>query len=182
MEYWLEWARGPAFRFAFVVMLLGLFRLVILNIIGIITLVRQAQDKNDTDEGRRSRHAPMALSFQSRSRQPQAFLHVGFIRLPHLHHRRSRSSGSAYSAVGERTGDRWPAIPQTWADTMTLIAIATAVILRRQTGFDADLTRSLSRAQDYLLPLIIAVPFISGYLAMHPRSIHSATTPPCSCT
>ncbi len=64
MEFWLEWARGPAFRFAFVVMILGLARLVVLNALGIITLVRQAQDKNVPVRTVSSRHASMALPFQ----------------------------------------------------------------------------------------------------------------------
>ena len=46
MEQWLEWGRGPAFRFAFTVMLLGIARVLILNILGIVTLRRQAQDKS----------------------------------------------------------------------------------------------------------------------------------------
>jgi len=32
----------------------------------------------------------------------------------------------------------------------------------------ARASRALSRTQDYLLPLIIGVAFVSGYLAMHP--------------
>ena len=32
----------------------------------------------------------------------------------------------------------------------------------------ARATRSLSRFQDYIMPLIIAIPFVSGFLMMHP--------------
>jgi nitrate reductase gamma subunit len=50
---------------------------------------------------------------------------------------------------------------------LTVVGIATALVLfvRR---VSAQVSRSLSRVQDYLLPLIIVVPFISGFLAMHP--------------
>jgi nitrate reductase gamma subunit len=65
------------------------------------------------------------------------------------------------------TGMSWAAIPQVVADYLTLLAIATGVVLfvRR---VSARATRALSRPQDYLLPLILMVPFVSGYLAMHP--------------
>jgi len=56
---------------------------------------------------------------------------------------------------------------QGWADTMTLIAIATAVVLLSRRLFTRQ-ARSLNRVQDYLLPILIAAPLVSGYLAMHP--------------
>jgi nitrate reductase gamma subunit len=55
------------------------------------------------------------------------------------------------------------------ADILTIVAIATSVILfvRR---VSTRMTRKLSRPQDYVLPLLIVLPFITGYLAMHPAS------------
>jgi nitrate reductase gamma subunit len=50
---------------------------------------------------------------------------------------------------------------------MTILAIVTALTLFAR-RISAQASRSLSRVQDYLLPLIIVVPFISGFLAMHP--------------
>ncbi len=46
MDALLEWARGPCFIFAFVFMLLGLARHVILNGWEIIRTMRRAGDKN----------------------------------------------------------------------------------------------------------------------------------------
>jgi nitrate reductase gamma subunit len=63
----------------------------------------------------------------------------------------------------------WPALPQPLADYLTLTAIVAAIVLF-VTRVSASVTRTLSRAQDYLLPLLLLVPFVSGYLAMHPAS------------
>ena len=64
-------------------------------------------------------------------------------------------------------GVGWLTLNQGWADILTIVAIATSLILfvRR---VSTKLTRTLSRPQDYALPLLIAAPFITGYLAMHP--------------
>jgi nitrate reductase gamma subunit len=61
----------------------------------------------------------------------------------------------------------WPAIPNGLADVLTVVAVVTAVALVVQRAA-ASATRSLSRFQDYALPLVIAVPFASGFLVMHP--------------
>ena len=66
-------------------------------------------------------------------------------------------------------GISWLTLNQGWADTLTIVAIATSLILfvRR---VSTRLTRTLSHPQDYALPLLIAMPFITGYLAMHPAA------------
>ena len=53
------------------------------------------------------------------------------------------------------------------ADVLTIVAVITAVALVIQ-RLSARATRVLSRAQDYVLPLIIALPFASGFFVMHP--------------
>ena len=65
------------------------------------------------------------------------------------------------------TGLSWPAISNGLADVLTIAAVATAVLLvvQRVTARDS---RALSRFNDYALPLLIAVPFVSGFLVMHP--------------
>jgi len=66
-------------------------------------------------------------------------------------------------------GVSWTAISNQTADVLTLLAIvsAAALVLQRAT---AKATRSLSRFQDYALPLLISIPFLSGYLMTHPGS------------
>jgi nitrate reductase gamma subunit len=75
---------------------------------------------------------------------------------------------AAHIALWQRgTGVTWAAIPQGLADYLTLLAIATAVVLF-VLRVSARATRALSRPQDYVLPLLLIVPFATGYLAMHP--------------
>ncbi len=66
-------------------------------------------------------------------------------------------------------GVSWPAIPNQVADVLTIVAIVAAVALLVQ-RVSARSTRALSRFQDYALPALIAVPFVTGFLAMHPAS------------
>jgi len=166
MELWLEWARGPAFRFAFVVMLLGLARLVVLNVLGLITLMRQAQDKNVPVRTVLRETLRWLFPF-SKVPKPQLLFtsasfifHICIIVIPLF-------LGAHILLWEKGLGVGWPAMDQLWADIMTLVAVATSLILvgRR---LSARATRALSRVQDYLLPLIIATPFVTGYLAMHP--------------
>jgi hypothetical protein len=69
--------------------------------------------------------------------------------------------------VEASVGLAWPAIGDRVADGLTLAAIAAALLLVVQRAAARD-TRALSRFQDYALPLIVAVPFASGFLLMHP--------------
>lgn len=63
----------------------------------------------------------------------------------------------------ESVGFSWPAMPQSWADTLTLVAII-AVVLLIIGRLGSREARILSRKQDYLWPPLLAVPFITGYL------------------
>ena len=67
----------------------------------------------------------------------------------------------------EGIGLSWPALPNGISTTLTWIVIAAsiAVVVQRVGAKDS---RALSRFQDYALPLFIAVPFLSGFLVMHP--------------
>ena len=65
------------------------------------------------------------------------------------------------------TGMSWPAISNGLADVLTITAVATAVLLVVQRAAARD-SRALSRFNDYALPLLIAVPFVAGFLVMHP--------------
>jgi nitrate reductase gamma subunit len=65
------------------------------------------------------------------------------------------------------TGLSWPAIPNLWADILTVVAIAGAAALVIERAAIRS-TRSFARIGDYAIPSLIAVPFISGFLVMHP--------------
>jgi len=75
------------------------------------------------------------------------------------------------------TGLSWPALPNMVAHILTVVAVIAVVALILERAM-ARASRSLSRFQDYALPLVIAVPFVSGFLVMHPQwnpfSFHAA--------
>jgi nitrate reductase gamma subunit len=65
------------------------------------------------------------------------------------------------------TGLSWPTVSNQTADILTIIAVVTGLALVIQRAA-ASSTRALSRFQDYALPLLIILPFASGFLMMHP--------------
>ena len=168
MEQMLEWARGPVFRFAFAIMLLGLLRLVVLNIAGLITLSQRARDKRVPFNTVVRETVKWLFPFNRVSTNQLFFtvvsfvFHISIIVVPIFL--------GAHIMLWERgLGISWVTLNQGWADALTIIAIVTSVVLfvRR---ISTPLTRSLSRPQDYVLPVLIAIPFITGYLAMHPET------------
>ena len=62
---------------------------------------------------------------------------------------------------------KWWAMPDRWADWMTLLLLAIAVffILRRLLS---PHVRIITTASDYVLIIICALPFLTGYLNTHP--------------
>jgi nitrate reductase gamma subunit len=64
-------------------------------------------------------------------------------------------------------GIRWPALPNTVSTILTMVVLGTvlAVVIQRVGARDS---RALGRFQDYAIPLFIAVPFLTGFLVMHP--------------
>ena len=165
MEYWLEWARGPAFIFSFSFMILGLLRHLALTLWNMIQSWRRAGDKT----------LPM---YQIWRNTLQWIIPVGRIRQSPLFSLTSMIFHIAILIVPlflaghialwfRNTGISWPAIPNALADMLTITAIITAVALVVQ-RLSAKSTRVLSRPQDYMLPPLIALPFVSGFMVMHP--------------
>jgi nitrate reductase gamma subunit len=68
--------------------------------------------------------------------------------------------------VSASIGVSWPALPMSVADFLTLLTVAALVALLL-TRLGSRIARGLSRSQDYLIPLLLAVPFVTGYLASH---------------
>ena len=165
MTEWLDWARGPAFRFSIVLMILGLLRLIILNIVNIVNIMSRSRGRNIPWKTVLGDTANWLFPYKKM--RPHAFFaitsflfHISVIVTPIFL--------AAHVALWQRgTGIGWAAIPPAASDYLTLIAIASGVILFAKRA-SARVTRALSRPQDYVLPLLILVPFVSGYLAMHP--------------
>jgi len=161
LEALLDFAKGPLFRFSFAVMILGLVRIVVLDIWGAVNAYRRAGDKKLDWNGaiRNTLHwlFPVKHVF---ARRPvysllSIFFHIGLIVVPIflLAHIQLWKAGIGLS---------WWSLPPVWADTLTLatIGFALALLIGRMGSAGA---RYLSRKQDYLWPVMLIIPFITGY-------------------
>lgn len=164
MQAWIEWARGPAFLFSFTFMAAGLLRHIVVTAWEMRRTMARAGDKN-LPYG-----AALTATFKwlfplGKLRHQLVFsltslaFHVAILLVPLF-----LAGHIVLWARG--IGLQWPAIPHGMADVLTVVAIVTGVGLVVQ-RLAARATRALSRPQDYLLPLLIAVPFASGLLLVH---------------
>lgn len=165
METLLDFARGPAFVFAFSFMILGLFRHLVLTIWEIVRAMRRAGDKTFPYRQICIATAKWLLPLDKLKNDmlfslTSILFHVAILIVPIF-----LAGHIALWARG--IGVSWPAIPNSLADGLTIVAVVTAVALVVQC-VSAGATRTLSRFQDYALPLAIAVPFATGFLVMHP--------------
>jgi nitrate reductase gamma subunit len=165
MEAWLEWARGPAFVFAFTFMVLGLVRHVVLTFAEMYRTMRRAGDSSLpyskilvttlkwlVPVGKIRNEALYSVT--------SILFHIAILIVPVF-------LGGHIALWTRGVGVSWPAISNEVADVLAIVAIVTAVALVVQ-RVSASATRSLSRFQDYVLPLLIAVPFVTGFLVVHP--------------
>lgn len=165
METWVEFGRGPLFRLAFSLMLLGLLRAVLLTLQNIAEAWSRLADRSLNTKaiftetlawlvpaGRLWHKRPVysTISF---------LFHIGLLIVPlfllaHIQLWRAAA------------GFAWPTIPAKAADLLTLLTIFTglALLIARIAG---SRMRAISRAQDYLWPFLLVLPFLSGYLLSH---------------
>ena len=162
MESLLEFARGPLFRLTFAIMILGLLRLFLLDLWGMFEAYRKAGDKK----------MPWGLAFRKTvswflpfKKAPNSrplyslvsiFFHIGLIIVPlflyaHVHLWKGA------------LGFGWFALSQNVADILTLTTIAFGLLLfiGRVGSKNASF---ISRRQDYFWPLVLLVPFVTGYV------------------
>ncbi len=166
VESMLEFARGPLFRLSFALMVLGLARLVCLTIYGAVRTYILAGDKRIPWPLIRQRTLWALVPF-TRLHRTRSFysiasvlFHVGLIVTPIFLF--------AHIRLWERQiGFGWPALSPLVADVMTIATIILALILFAG-RVASPLSRTLSRGQDYVWPLLLAVPFISGLFASRP--------------
>ena len=169
MQEWLEWARGPAFRACFLIMILGILRIVALNAMSLFLLIQSSRRNGRAIEWNQVASAtvqwlfPLKKGLEKRAifSLTSMIFHVTMIVTPVFL--------GAHIVLWKRgLGISWPAINNTIADYLTLITIVAGIaLLVGRIGLRAS--RSISRIQDYALPLLIILPFASGYLAMHPN-------------
>ncbi len=163
MEGLLEFVEGPLFRFTFAVMILGLIRVFVLSLINGFEAKKKAKEKKIP------MHYVNKLTFGNlflwrsiRTRPIFAIVsilfHIGLILTPLLLYDHillfDNSAGISWFFL---------ALPKTAADYLTLLAIVTGIILVIMRT-SSQVSRTISRKQDFLWPLILIVPFVTGYV------------------
>lgn len=167
MEAWLGWARGPVFWAALTFMVLGLARHVGVTVWEMARVIYRAGDKNiPLRQVFRTTLKWLLPTGQLKNRLlfglTTLVFHVSIILVPIFL--------AGHVALWERgLGVSWPALPNGLATLLTVLAVIAALALVIERTVSRD-TRALSRFQDYALPLVIAVPFASGFLVMHPAA------------
>jgi len=165
MQAWIEWARGPVFIFSFSFMVLGLARHVALTVWETRRTMRRAGDQSLplVAIGRATLtwlFPAGAIARNALFTTTSVLFHAAVLVVPIF------LAGHIALWRGA-VGVGWPAIPNDLADALTLLAIATAVALSVQ-RLTARATRAISRPKDHLLLFAVALPFATGFLAMHP--------------
>lgn len=166
MEVWLEFARGPLFRFAFALCVLGLARDVFLAFWSIGRAYSRAADKHIPWPLVRQRTIRWLFPFRLSTRNRLYYsicsivFHIGLILVPvflfaHIQ--------LWHAAIGLR----WPALPRIVADILTITTVTAAVLLFVARMGNRD-SRIISSLQDQIWPALLAVPFATGFLCAHP--------------
>ena len=165
MESWLEFGRGPLFRLCFALMVLGLLRIFLLTLVSVSEAYRRAGDKIVPWRDLALRTIGWLIPVKKLwTKRPIYSLvsfvfHVGLIPVPLLL--------AAHILLWKNSvGFGWPALPQPIADWLTLLVVLAGPALFLGRLMDRG-ARQLSRRQDYLWPLLLAVPFITGYLCVN---------------
>jgi nitrate reductase gamma subunit len=162
---WIEFGSGPLFTLCFVLMILGLLRVFFLSLYGMVEALHRAGDRKvpwkDLLKKTFSWMMPIFRLFRSRPLYSLVSFsfHVGLVLVPLFLAAHVKLFGSAL-------GFSWGWLPQNGMDILTLVVIVAGVLLFFARLLSRD-ARQLSRLQDYLWPLLIAVPFATGYLCIH---------------
>jgi len=165
MEVWLKLAMGPLFWVAFTVMVLGLARHLALTLYESIRAYRRAGDKDIptrriTRETLRWLVPRGALKNRWLYSATTFLFHVGIILVPLL-------LAGHVELWRQAVGIGWPALPNAVATTLTLVTIAAALAVLVQRVASRE-SRMLGRFQDYALPALLGLVFLTGFMTMHP--------------
>jgi len=168
IETFIDLGRGNLFRFSIAIAVFGLLRLFGLSIWGFLKARRRAGDPRVDFGAVISRTFttlnPLHYFFGTRAAYSinSTVFHVGLILVPIFFagHLRLWREGLGFA---------WPALPAGVSDALTLITVATGVLLLIGRAW-SPLSRQISRPMDWVLPPLIAFEFLTGYLLAHPAS------------
>lgn len=165
MEDLLEFAKGPLFRLCFAIMILGLIRVLVLDLLSIIKAYRKAGDKKIPWLKVISRGLGWLFPINKVYRNRPVYsifsiiFHIGLLLVPVFL--------LAHIQLWESSiGISWPALTYEWAYALTIITIICGLALL--IGRTLNKTSSfLSRKQDFLWPVLLLIPFVTGFLCAH---------------
>lgn len=166
MSETLDFAMGPLFRASILVMILGLARLVLLRTIAIVRARRRTPPRPVPWGQVATSVVDWLVPVRHVMRTSPVFniisilYHVALILTPLF-------LANHVLLVERSTGIAWPALGAAAADTFTLAALVTTALLLGFRLFNRT-SRQMSAGGDYLLLLLLALPFASGWLATHP--------------
>lgn len=162
MDTLIEFGRGSLFKFSFAVMILGLLRILILSIVGIIEAIHRAGDRNIDYRELWKKTAQWLIPVKQWKKMRPLYsaasilFHVGLLLVPIFL--------AAHLILWSSTGKGfWFAMPQFIADALTLMVIVLGPALFFGRLFHNG-SRAISRLQDYLWPLLLTIPFFTGFL------------------
>jgi len=158
-----DFVAGPLFRLTFLIMILGLLRIFVLTIWGAIQAHSQAGDKTlpwkQIVENTAGWLIPIGRLWKKRPLYSitSFVFHIGLILVPIFLFEHIR-------LLNNSIGVSWFSISDNLADILTIVTVITAVALfiGRLASKEA---RFLSRPQDYFWPVLLAIPFVTGYFA-----------------
>lgn len=162
MDAVIEFAQGPLFRLTFGIMILGLIRLLVLDVINAVEAYRRAGDKSLAWTAAITKTVswlfPLKRAFTQRPVYSviSIVFHIGLILVPVflLAHIQLWEAGLGVS---------WWSLPHFWADLLTITTIVTgAALFFGRIGQRS--AHALSRTQDYLWPILLIIPFVTGYI------------------
>lgn len=162
MESLLEFARGPLFRLSFAVMVLGLARILFMDIRGAWIAYRRAGNKKMPWKLIFKRTFAWFFPFKKIAGNRHVYsifsilFHIGLIIVPVF-------LFAHVSLWKESLGISWPALPYWWAFGLTLGTIVCALVLLAG-RMTIKSIHFMSRGQDYLWLLLLLIPFVTGFV------------------
>lgn len=158
----LDFARGPLFRLCFAIMLLGLARILFLDIWAAYKTYKKTADKKIPWKLILSRSWEWFFPVKRLSNNFQVYsvlsilFHIGLIIVPIF-------LFAHIQLWNESVGISWPALPYSWAFWLTVstIVFSIALFIGRLIIRQA---RVLSRKQDYLWLILLFIPFFTGFI------------------
>ena len=165
MDAWIEWARGPALRFAAALFLLGLLRQVLLTLVGVRVALGRAGDRDLPSRTIGKTTLSWLFPVKRLGHRPlfsvaSMVFHLGVIVAPLF-------LATHLLLLERSTGIRWPALPNLAADVLTIVAVLGlgVLLVARLAQREA---RRLSRPSDFVILGCLLVVFLAGFLAAHP--------------